>query len=79
MSWYSVRPKILEELNNSIPRRIADLIKTKAGATNTDFIDCRHTDMLLCFLFGMYLSMLLRFHWIEFIIHMQMLSDYTLI
>ena len=28
---------------------MADLIKTKGSATNTDFIDCRHTGMLLCF------------------------------
>ena len=27
----------------------AELIKTKGGATNTDFIDCGHTGMLLCF------------------------------
>ena len=26
-AWYSVAPNVLEELNNSIPRRIADLIK----------------------------------------------------
>ena len=44
-----MRPNVLEELNNAIPKRIIDLIKTKGGATNTDFIDCRHTGMLLCF------------------------------
>ena len=49
MSWHSVRLNVLEELNNSIQRGIADLIKTKGGATNTDFIDFRHTGMLLCF------------------------------
>ena len=48
-SWYSVRPNVLEELNNSIPRGIADQIKTKGVATKSDFIDCRHTGMLLCF------------------------------
>ena len=26
-AWYSVVPNIMEELNNSMPRRIADLIK----------------------------------------------------
>ena len=43
-----MRPNVREELKKSIPRRIAGLIKTKGGATNTDFIDCRHTGMLLC-------------------------------
>ena len=26
-AWYSVAPNVLEELNNSMPRRIVDLIK----------------------------------------------------
>ena len=44
-----MRSNDLEELKNSILRKVADLIKTKGGATNTDFIDCRHTGMLLSF------------------------------
>ena len=28
-AWYSVAPYILEERNNSMPRRITDLIKAK--------------------------------------------------
>ena len=29
--WYSVAPNVLEELNNSMARRITDLIKSKGG------------------------------------------------
>ena len=32
-AWYSVVPNVLEELNNSMPKRIADLIKAKECAT----------------------------------------------
>ena len=32
-AWYSVAPKILGELNNSMPRSIADLIKAKECST----------------------------------------------
>ena len=53
-AWHSVRPNVLEELNNSIPSRNEDIIKVKGGATNTDFIGSMHTGMLLCF------------HWIIF-------------
>ena len=35
--WYSEAPNVLEELYNSMPREIADLIKAKEGAINTDF------------------------------------------
>ena len=28
-AWYSVAPNVLEELNNSMPRRVTDLIKAK--------------------------------------------------
>ena len=28
-AWYSVVPNVLEELNNSMPRRITDLIEAK--------------------------------------------------
>ena len=33
-AWYSVAPNILEELYNSMPRRIADLTTENGGATN---------------------------------------------
>ena len=31
--WYSAAPNVLEELYNSMPRRIADLIEAKENAT----------------------------------------------
>ena len=31
-AWYSVAPKVLEELNNSMLKRITDLIKAKGDA-----------------------------------------------
>ena len=37
-SWNSVRPNVLEELNNSILSRNEDLIKAKRCATKTDCI-----------------------------------------
>ena len=37
---------------------------------NTDFIDCRHTG-ICCVFMGMYLTMLLCFHWIVFLIHIK--------
>ena len=30
-SWYSAAPNVLEELNNSMPRRITDLINLKVN------------------------------------------------
>ena len=33
-TWYSVSPIVLEELYNSMPRRIADRYKAKGDATN---------------------------------------------
>ena len=32
-AWYSVAPKVLEVLYNLMPRKIANLIKAKGGAT----------------------------------------------
>ena len=32
-AWYSVALNVLEELYNSMPRRIADLIESKGDAT----------------------------------------------
>ena len=82
----NVRPNVLEELNNSIPSRIEDPIKAKGGATNTDFIGSMHTGMLLCFHWNLFkvrkrakMCMLLCFYWNILNIHIQMLSDYTLI
>ena len=37
-AWYSVAPNVLEELDNSMPERISDLIKEKGGQRNTDFM-----------------------------------------
>ena len=31
-AWYNVAPKVLEELNNSMLKRITDLIKAKGDA-----------------------------------------------
>ena len=76
--WYSVALNVLEELNNSMPRRIADLMNyANRGATNTDY-DVS-IQVFSCVFNGMHLSMLLYFHWNVFNIHIQMLSDYTLI
>ena len=47
-AWYSVRPNVLEELNNEIPSRNEDL-KAKGGASNTDFIGSMDVCMLLWF------------------------------
>ena len=33
-AWYSVALNVLEELYNSMSRRISDIIKAKGGATN---------------------------------------------
>ena len=32
-AWYRIAPNVLEEFHNSMPMRIADLIKTKGGST----------------------------------------------
>ena len=37
-AWYSVAPNVLEELNNSMPRRIANLYKAKKKQQITEFI-----------------------------------------
>ena len=37
-AWYSVATYALEELNNSMPRRITDLTKAKWDAKNTDIM-----------------------------------------
>ena len=50
-AWYSVAPNFLEELNNLMPRTIADLIKQiEKQGIHTDFnLWCRRTCMKLCF------------------------------
>ena len=54
-AWYSEAPNILEELYNSMPRRIADLIKAKGGARKYWFYDVGV--QVCCFIFiGMYLK-----------------------
>ena len=59
-------------------RRIADLIK-QMEMQRILTLRCRRTGLYSCVFNGMYLSMLLCFHWNVFNIHMRMLSDYTLI
>ena len=76
--WYSVRPNVLEELNNSTPSRNEGPIKAKVSATNTDFIGSMHTGMLLCFHWNVF-KYVVVFFWNVNNIHIQMLSDYTLI
>ena len=50
---YSVAPNVLEELYNSMPRRIADLYKAKGGATNYQINDVG-VQVCCCVFFGMY-------------------------
>ena len=37
-AWYSVARNVLEELNNSMPRKITDFIKAKGNTKNTNFM-----------------------------------------
>ena len=50
-AWYSVAPNVLEELYNSMPRRIADVIKAKECAMKYCFIRCWRTSLLMYFLY----------------------------
>ena len=77
-AWYSVRQNVLEELDNSIPSRNEDLIRAKECATNTDFIGRIHSGMLLFFHWNAFRYAVV-FYWNLFNIHIQILSDYTLI
>ena len=58
-AWYSVAPNVLEELNNSIPRRIADLIKAKVDATKYLLYDV--DVQCYCVFIGMYLKYVVVF------------------
>ena len=62
----NVAPNVLEELNNSMPRRITDIIKAKG-------VQC------CCVFIGMYLKYVVVFHWNIFDTYIQLLPDYTLI
>ena len=57
-AWYSIAPNVLEELYNSMPMRIADLIKAKKGATKYWLYDAC-VKICCCVFIGMNLSMLL--------------------
>ena len=52
---YSVAPNILEELYNSMPRSIADLIEAKRGATKYRLYDLG-VQVCCCVFIGMYLK-----------------------
>ena len=62
---------------NSLPRKIADLIKAKWVATKYQLRDVG-VQVCWCVFIKMYLSitMLLCFHWNAFNIYTKMLSDY---
>ena len=71
-AWYSVALNVLEELYNSMSRRISDLIKAKGGATNYWLYDVG-VQVCCCGFIEMYLSntMLLCSHWNVFNIYTQ--------
>ena len=54
--------KVLEELNYSMSRRNADLIKANIGQTKYRLHDVG-VQVCCCVVSGIYLSMLLCFHW----------------
>ena len=52
-AWYSVATNVFQELNNLMPRSIADLIKAKGGATKYRIYDVGV--QVCCYVFiGMY-------------------------
>ena len=61
-----------------MPRRFADLIKQMEVQRILTYYGVG-VQVYSCFFNGIYLSMLLCFHWNVSNIHMQILSDYTLI
>ena len=48
-AWKSVTPNVLEELYNSMPRRIADLIKAKESAAK--YLLCDVSEQVCCCVF----------------------------
>ena len=70
-AWYSVAPNILEKLNNSMPRTIADFIKQMEMQRILTLIYDVGVQVCSCVFNGMHLSMLLCFHWDAFNIHIQ--------
>ena len=75
--WYSVAPNVLEELNNSMPRRITDLIKTKIDTKKYLLYDVGV--QCCCVFIRMYSKYVVVFHWNIFGIYIQLLPKYTLI
>ena len=74
---YSFEPKVLEELNNSMAKRITVLIKAN-GDTRKYRLD--YVGLQCCCVFiGMYQKYVLEFHWNIFDIYIQLLPDCTLI
>ena len=63
-AWYSVPQNVIEELNNSMPRRNADLIKAKGAATKYWLYDVG-VSMLLCFHWNI-LKYVVVFRWNAF-------------
>ena len=78
-AWYSVALNVLEELNNPMPRTIAERIKQMEMQRILNLIYDVGLQVCSCVFNGMCLSMLLCFYWNAFNIHIQLLSDYTLI
>ena len=72
---YSVAPNVLEELNNSMPRRITDLIKAKGDTKKYWLYDVGVQSY--CVFIGMYLKYVVIFHWNIFDIYIPLLPDYT--
>ena len=75
--WYSVAPNVLEEINNSMPRRITDLVKAKGDIKKYCLYDVGL--QYCCVFIGMYLKYVVVFHRNIFDIYIQLLPDYTLI
>ena len=74
-AWYSVAPNFLEELYNSMPRRIADIMIANGAATKYWLYDVGQ-QVYCCVFIGMYLKYDVVFS-LESIWYLQMLSVYT--
>ena len=76
-AWYSVAPNVLEEINNSMPRRITDLVKAKADTKKYRLYD---VGVQCCYVFiRMYLKFVGVFYRNIIAIYIQLLPDYMLI
>ena len=74
---YCVAPNVLEELNNSMPRRITFLIIAKGDTKKYWLYDVGL--QFCCVFIGMYLKYVVVFNWNITNIYLQLLPDYTLI